>query len=202
MHQEKLHPTQILLLDLLSRHADDPLTIRELQSSVQASSPSVIAHHLTQLEKKGYLKRNPYNPKDYQVCSSGPESDIALINLYGMASCGPSGSMLDGNPLDRISISSRLLSFPASDAFMVRAKGRSMEPKINAGDLVIAQRGRPIEDGKTFVCVNGDDCLIKVVRVVSGKFLLESLNREFAPILVDPPSLRVEGLVRNVISGS
>ena len=116
------------------------MTIRELQEAVNASSTSVVVHHLQQLERKGYIKRNPYNPRDFQIMEDGPEPAVALVNVYGLASCGPGGSILDGNPVDRIPIGARLLSFPASQAFMVRAKGRSMEPTIHEGDLVIARR--------------------------------------------------------------
>jgi repressor LexA len=55
---EDLHPIQQKLLDLLSSNSDEPLTIRELQSEVGATSTSVVSHHITQLEKKGFIKKN------------------------------------------------------------------------------------------------------------------------------------------------
>ena len=67
MAREDLHPTQQELLRLLATNVSDPLSLRALQSEVGASSPSVIAHHLGQLEKKGYLKRNPNDPNQIQV---------------------------------------------------------------------------------------------------------------------------------------
>ena len=61
---------------------DEPLTIRELQDKCGLSSTSMVAHHMLQLEKKGYLKRNPMNPRDYQIIKNGPESPVAYLNLY------------------------------------------------------------------------------------------------------------------------
>ena len=58
----ELHKVQRSLLDLLKQNAGDPLTIRELQSLLDLSSPSLVHHHITQLEKKKFLKRNPNNP--------------------------------------------------------------------------------------------------------------------------------------------
>jgi repressor LexA len=201
MSRTTLHPSQRQLLNLLAETADDPLTIRELQERIGASSTSVVAHHLQQLERKGHLKRNPYNPRDYQVVASGPEDEVALLNLYGAARCGPGGSILDGDPVDRIPIASRLLSFPVAEAFMLRAKGHSMTPRINEGDLVIARKSRDPVDGRVYVCVNDQECLIKIVRKLGSKFYLESYNSMEFPILQAARDFHVEGEVKQIISG-
>jgi repressor LexA len=201
MARSELHPVQARLLELLLANTEDQLTIRELQEHVGASSTSVVAHHIGQLEKKGYLKRNPYNPRDYQVVEHGPEQEVAHVNLYGTARCGPGGSILDGDPIDRIPIASRLLSFPASEAFMMKAKGTSMLPRIQEGDLVIARKVSIPQDGKVYVCVNNEECLIKIVRLIEGKVFLESFNRDAYPLVAAGSDFRVEGEVRHVMSG-
>lgn len=192
----KLHKTQEELLELLKRNIDNPLTIRELQEELDVSSSSIIQHHIQQLEKKGLLKRNPNNPKDYQILDT-PEKQIVYLNLYGLAQCGAEGSILDGNPIDRIPIASRLLKFPAQDGFIVKAKGDSMEPNIKAGDLVIAQK-KQHENGDIVVCVNNEMAIIKKISIKDGKVILSSLNSEYEPILASS-DFRVEGVVKNVI---
>lgn len=201
MSRTSLHRSQQLLLELLSGAPEEPLTIRQLQEQIGASSTSVVAHHLQQLERKGYLKRNPYNPRDYVVVEAGPEAEVAVLNIYGAARCGPGGSILDGAPVDRMPIASRLLSFPASEAFMMRARGHSMLPRINEGDLVIARRAAEPRDGRVYVCVNDEECLIKLVRIVGGKIFLESLNAAEYPIFAAAGDFRVEGEVKQIISG-
>jgi len=201
MNHKPLHPAQRELLRQLLKHADDPLTIRELQDRIGASSTSVVAHHLQALEKKGYLKRNPYDPRDYQVLKDGPEEGVAYLNLYGLAACGPKGSMLDGAPVDRIPLASRLLSFPVADAFLVKAKGRSMEPKIYEGDLVIARKTNQILDGRVCVCVNDGMAMIKLIVKSASQVFLESFNREDFPLALARPDFRVEGEVKGIISG-
>ncbi|NDF12424.1 MAG: peptidase S24 [Proteobacteria bacterium] len=202
MSKKTLHPLQDKLLKLLADHSEEPLTVRELQEALEASSTSVVVHHMQQLEKKGYLKKNPYNPRDYQIIKGAPESAVSHLNLYGCAACGPKGSVLDGDPIDRIPIASRLLSFPADEAFMVKAKGASMEPKIAEGDFVIVRRTQHAENGKTYVCVNDGEVLIKKV-ILSGKspVLLHSFNPDFPPFIAGK-GFRVEGEVKGVISKS
>ena len=53
MKKNELHPVQQKLLSLLIKNSDEPLTVREMQGALSVSSTSVVAHHLTQLEKKG-----------------------------------------------------------------------------------------------------------------------------------------------------
>ena len=198
---KKLHPTQKKLLELLKNNIEEPLTIRELQAELDISSPSVVYHHIQQLEKKGYLRRNPHNSQDYQILADAPDKKIAFLNLYGMAQCGPNGSLLDGNPIDRIPISTKILGFSSADAFLVRAKGDSMEPKIKNGDLVIVDKSNKPADGNIVVCVNNEEVLIKKIQQMDNdNIFLTSLNQNYKAILADKNNFKIEGIVKGILS--
>ena len=200
---KKLHPKQVEILDLLKQNIDSPLTIRELGYEIGVESPSVIHHHLTALEKKGYLKRNPHNPKDYQILDL-PDKLIVYINKYGMAQCGPNGTILDGNPIERIPIASSLLKFPASEAFIVEAKGDSMDPKIKNGDIIIAKKQSRIVNGDIIVCVYKSEALIKQFSKKDDRISLVSFNpdiKKYPPLVVkEEEELKIEGVVRNILN--
>jgi len=196
---KKLNPIQEKLISILKKNFTDPLTIRELQKELGASSPSVVHHHIQQLEKKGYLRRNPSNPKDYQVLADSPDKKITYINLYGLAHCGPKGNILDDDPVDRIPIASQILGFSSSEAFMVKAKGDSMAPKINNGDLVIARKAKNCENSSTVVCINKGEALIKKIIHKGKQKILVSTNTSYEPFVVDD-DFRIVGLVRGVYS--
>lgn len=202
----KLHPIQLKLLEILKANMDEPLTIRYIQELVGVSSPSVVHHHIKHLEKIGYLRRNPSNPYDYQVLMGTPEKDIAFLNVYGMAQCGPHGSILDGNPVDKIRISSKLLGFSAIDAFAVRARGNSMLPKIKSGDIVIAKRKTVAEDGDVVVCVNNGEVLIKKIQEIKHgnkqlAYNLVSFNDKTATFIANE-DFKIEGVVKSVLTYS
>lgn len=199
MNNKNLHQKQRRILNLLIKNYDNPLTIREIQSSLGMSSTSVVSHHLMQLEKKGYLKRNPSNPRDYHIIKSAPEKQIIYLNLYGMAHCGPHGSLLDGNPIDRIPISPRLLSFPASEGFLLKAKGDSMEPKIYDNDLIIAKRSNTVENGKITICTNKGEVLLKKIHQQKEGIFLISLNQKYIPFLA-ADDFKIVGEVKGIIS--
>jgi len=196
---KKLHPVQEKLLSILKKNNDDPLTVRELKDLVGVSSTSVVHHHLVQLEKKGYLRRNPMNSRDYQVLSDSPERKVTYLNLYGLATCGPEGSVLDGNPVENIPISSKILGFASSEAFMVKAKGDSMAPRIRDGDLVVVKKVNDAKNGKIVVCVNNEQALIKQIEKEDDKVILISLNSKYPPFLASE-DFRIEGEVRGIFT--
>jgi len=201
-----LHPVQKKLLKLLKQNEFEPLTIREMQEELSVSSTSVIQHHIFQLEKKGYLRRNPSNPRDYQILANDPDKQVTFLNLYGLAQCGPNGSLLDGDPIDRVPISTRILGFSSTEAFLVKARGKSMLPKINDGDLVIAKKVTEAADNSIVVCVNKGEALIKKIQKMTlsseeKAYYLISLNHEFQPFVADD-DFRIEGVVRGVLSYS
>lgn len=196
----KLHPKQSQILDLLRENSSNPLTMKELSSIVDIESPGVLYHHLRQLEKKGLLKRNPRNSRDYVVLDS-PESSVVYIGKYGPAQCGPNGILLDETPEEHIPIASSLLRFPAADAFIVQAKGDSMEPKIHEGDIVIAKRQGVPENGDIVVCSHNEEVKIKKFFSANGAVMLYSLNQKHKTIeVVEGDTLVIAGVVKNVLS--
>ena len=196
---KKLHPTQTKLLGLLKRNEIEPMTIRELQEELSLSSTSVVFHHLQQLEKKGMIKRNPSNPGDYQILSD-QDKEIVYLNLYGLAECGPEGRILDGNPVDRIPLPIKILGIPGDKAFLVKANGDSMSPKINNGDLIVALRSNIANDGETVVCVNSGKALIKKINFSNDKIFLCSFNESFDAFEADKENFFIEGIVKQVIN--
>lgn len=199
---KELHPAQKKILELLKSNIDDPLTLRELQEHLNLSSHSVVYHHIQQLEKKGYLRRNPSNTKDYQILADSPEKTITYLNLYGLARCGPNGTLLEGDPIDRVPIPSRILGMPSQDAFLVKAKGDSMEPKISNGDFVIARKNLAPQSGDIVVCSHNSTAKIKKIIFTDDpdNIFLVSLNSVYPPEIVTKDDLIVEGIVRAVYS--
>lgn len=194
---KQLHHNQQRLLNILQETIEAPLTMKELMMELEVSSTSVVHHHILQLEKKGFLKRNPGNPRDYQLLN-GPENPVIYLNLYGQGQCGPNGSILDGNPEDRIPIASRLLKFPAAEAFLLKARGESMTPTIKPGDYVVGQKSSVASNGDLVIGILEGQTLIKSFRTQDSHILLGSFNPAFAPIITSADQFRIEGIVRNI----
>ncbi len=200
----KLHKNQKRLLELLKNSMDMQLTVRDIQERLGFSSPNLVQHHINQLETKGFIKRNPYNSRDFQILKI-PDSDISYINIYGLAQCGPNGLFLDGNPIDSIPISTKILGFNPEQAFIVKAKGKSMAPKINEGDLVIVKRinNNLANNGDIIVCINDGMALIKKIKFPqnsTSQIILESINSDFSPFIANKNNFKIEGIVKGIFS--
>lgn len=195
----ELHEKQVQILEFLLANQEEDLTLRDIQEQIDGlTSPSHVQHHLNQLEKKGYLKRNPSNPRDYKILEH-PEKPISYINLYGMAQCGPNGDLLAGNPIDRIPVYSKLIKFDIREAFLVEAIGESMLPTIHEHDLVIAKVNDSPLDGDIIVCTHNETVMIKKYRKIGQTIILESINQIFDPVIV---SEQDEFIVNGVMKGN
>ena len=193
-----LHPTQARLLDILKANISDPLTMEELAERLNVSAKSVVFHHIKQLEKKGSLKRNPVNPRDYIVLKD-PERNVIYLKMYGMAKCGPEGTILDGTPTRIVPVDPSMIYFPACKGFMVEAKGDSMQPLISPHDWLVVEQNNQPKNKDVVVCANNGEVMVKRFTRDGENIILQSENPDYTPIVADKIYFRVEGIVRGII---
>lgn len=193
-----LHPKQIQLLEILKNNISDPLTMEELADRLDVCGKSVVFHHIKQLEKKGYLKRNPANPRDYIILKD-PERNVIYLKMYGMAKCGPAGTILDGTPTRIVPVDPSMVYFPACKGFMVEAKGDSMEHLISPKDWLIVEINHSPKNKDVVVCVNNGEVMVKRFSKDGDSVILQSENPFYTPIVADPQTFHVEGIVRSII---
>lgn len=195
---KQLHQKQIELLELLKSHISDPLTMEELADLLNVSGKSVVFHHIKQLEKKGFLKRNPANPRDYIILKD-PERNVVYLPMYGCAKCGLEGTLLSGVPTRVVPVDPAMIYFPASKGFMVEAKGDSMENIIAPRDWLIVEQNRCPQNRDIVVCINQGEVMVKRFSQDGQNIILESQNKKYSPIVADRLSFHVEGIVRSII---
>lgn len=99
------------------------------------------------------------------------------------------GDVAAGIPIEAVTdiidyeeISPDLLS-NGSEYFALRIKGKSMQPKIDEGDVVIVRKQPDVDSGQiAIVGVNGDNATCKKVIKQEKGILLISLNHAYEPI--------------------
>ena len=193
-----VHRKQTELLEILKSNISDPLTMEELADRLNVSGKSVVFHHIKQLEKKGFLKRNPANPRDYIILKD-PERNVIYLKMYGMAKCGPEGTILDGEPTRIVPVDPSMIYFPACKGFMVEAKGDSMENLIAPHDWLIVEQNHQPKNKDVVVCVNNGEVMVKRFTQDGENVILQSENPRYNPIVADKTAFRVEGIVRSII---
>lgn len=192
---DSLHPKQQKLYELLlSRKGDDALTLDDMREELGEEWINTVVHHLRQLEKKGYIRRQGESGQ-IEVLSA-PVRDIVYLNLYGTVGCGP-GFFNDGNVRDRIPLPAKQFRV-SGDSFLVQARGDSMEPLVHDGDLVLVDRS-PVANGDTAVVVHGKGAVLKKFYVENQYIILQSLNPKYEPIVASPDDVQPVGVARGVV---
>lgn len=196
--KEKLHLKQKQIIEILKR-GEENISLRDIAEEIGVNSANTVLHHIKQLEKKGYLRRDPSNPQNYSILKD-PIKDLMYVNIYdGKAQCGPQGFLIDGNVIDRIPLSTK--TFGVSDnIFLVKASGESMEPFILENDLVLVSRQDIVENGEIGVVVHNG--MSKIKKIIKGEkeTFLESLNSKYSTEIINRnDEFKIVGKVKSVI---
>ena len=107
-----------------------------------------------------------------------------LIPVLGTIACGEPITAEENIEEYRETLKS---SVPTGNLFYLKAKGDSMYPKIPDGSYVMVREQSDVENGEiAAVLLNGDEeATLKRVRKLGDSILLESINEEYEPYLVN-----------------
>jgi repressor LexA len=178
------------LVDYVDRHGYPP-TVREIGERVGLASPSTVHAHLANLERAGYLKRDPTKPRALELTglrrpdarSASEDTSQALPLVGDIAAGGP--LLAEENIEEYLALPEQLVG--AAD-FILRVKGDSMiEAGILDGDLVVVRKSDTAVNGDIVVALAGDDesadeATVKRYFRESGRVRLQPENAALEPI--------------------
>ncbi len=185
---------------------ENQLTLRDMAEEVGTTFQN-ISYHLNQLEKKGYLRKDL--DTNTFVVSKPHENPYGIVMLplisSTVAQCGPDVDIFNPEYIkENIPIPSKYLGISNSnDYFILKASGKSMEPKIISNDLVICKKNCNLENGQIYAVIHEGKLMIKLLQTNSNQLFLTSINTQFTPILLDKnDEIRIAGKVVGIISRS
>jgi repressor LexA len=181
------------LVEFFDEHGYPP-TVREIGDAVGLASPSTVHAHLANLERAGYLRRDPTKPRALELTghrrreaspASAPGRDVHRLPLVGEIAAG--GPLLaDENIEDYLGVPEPLAR--GGEEFLLRVKGDSMiEAGILDGDIVVVQRQQTARDGDIVVALAGEDesadeATVKRFFREDGRVRLQPENAALEPI--------------------
>lgn len=182
MMQKDLDNVQKALIAFFKKNTNQEwITLREIAHNIWAGHPQTVLNKLNQLVLKGYFVKDEQGYRLIRESITDNLNDIVQLPIYGFAQCGNKGKkVVDEYTQEKIPATIAMLGVKdVSQCFFVRAKGNSMEPKIQDGDLVLIKQ-QPSYDINDYVFVVHND-LPKLKKIVKqdGKLYLESVNRFF-----------------------
>lgn len=157
------------------------ITLREIANNIWAGHPQTVLNKLNQLVLKWYFVKDDQGYRLIRESVTDNMNDIVQLPIYGFAQCGNKWkNVIDEYSQEKIPATIAMLGVKdVSQCFFVRAKGNSMEPKIQDGDLILIKQ-QPSYDVNDYVFVVHND-LPKLKKIIKqdGKWFLESVNRFF-----------------------
>lgn len=205
-----MHILQEKLLRVIDEKNIGALTLRQIGDLVGESLPQKIKHHLSQLERRGFILVDKKNRKINRVSNKARSSDIFIsIPIVGAANCGPATIYADQNIEGYLKISKRLAPNKKS-VFAIKADGNSLnrasikDKNIENGDYVIVDSENTIpHDGDYIVSIIDGMANIKKYRLDKENrrvALLSESTQEYAPIFIhQSDNFRICGKVVDVV---
>nr|BFE61014.1 transcriptional repressor LexA [Dactylosporangium thailandense] len=181
-----------------------PPSVREIGEAVGLVSPSSVAYQLRELERKGYLRRDPDRPR--AVGLRGP-----AVEATGRAPAGTSsvavplvGRIAAGGPVLAEATVEGFVTLPRSlvgdgTLFALTVTGDSMtDAAIHDGDVIVVLPQAQADDGETVAAMLDGEATVKVYRKRDGHVWLMPRNPAYAPIPGDDATIlgKVVAVVR------
>jgi repressor LexA len=185
-----------------------PPSVREIGEAVGLVSPSSVAYQLKELERKGFLRRDPNRPRAVDV---RPPADLmddetaraqrpapAYVPMLGRIAAG--GPILAEQAVEDIFPLPREL-VGEGEVFMLQVKGDSMlDAAICDGDWVVVRQQPTANAGDIVAAMIDGEATVKTYRRRDGHVWLMPQNPAFDPIPGDDATIlgRVVAVLRRV----
>ena len=176
-----------------------PPSVREIGELVGLKSTSSVHAHLSSLEKKGYIRKDPTKPRTIEITDDSfnlTRREVVNVPMVGTVAAGMP-ILASENITDYFPIPSELL--PNTDIFMLKVKGDSMiNVGIHDGDQIIVSKQNTAKNGDIIVALVEDSATVKTFYKEKNHIRLQPQNDDMEPILVKEVSIlgKVIGLFR------
>ncbi|HYG60199.1 MAG TPA: transcriptional repressor LexA, partial [Symbiobacteriaceae bacterium] len=177
---------------------------REICDALGLRSSSTVHGHLTRLEEKGYIRRDPAKPRAIEVLGDGEEpasKSTAYVPLLGRVAAG-APILATGAVEELIPFPTEHLRGGASEHFFLTVKGDSMiEAGIFDGDLLLIRRQATALNGEIVVAMIEEEATVKRFYRQNGRIRLQPENRNMDPIWVSDVQIvgKVVSLIRRAV---
>jgi repressor LexA len=192
-----------------------PPSVREIGQAVGLTSTSSVAHQLTTLERKGYIRRDPNRPRavDVRPPESVPPARVPVPDEEADRFAHPVptyvpvvGRIAAGGPVLAEQYVEDVFPLPRElvgegTLFLLRVVGDSMiDAAIADGDWVVVRQQQVADNGDIVAAMIDGEATVKTYRRRDGHVWLLPHNPAYAPIPGDEATVlgRVVTVLRKV----
>jgi len=200
-------PRQRKILEFIDQTIKEngfPPTVREIGKAVGLNSPATVHTHLSTLQDRGYIRRDPTKPRAIEVhwdAGSGAIIDrrpVTHVPLVGDVAAG-TGVLAAENIEEVMPLPSDFTG--EGDLFMLRVRGDSMiEVGILDGDFVVASKQPTANNGDVVVAgIPDGEATVKTFSQNGNQVILSPANSTLLPMEFSEEEITIYGKVVSVL---
>lgn len=180
-----------------------PPSVREIGEAIGLSSSSTVHGHMSRLEEKGFIRRDPTKPRAIEVLDSmgaSPSRRTVTVPVVGRVTAGQP-ILAEQSIEDHFPLPADFVRADESNLFFLTVQGDSMiEAGILDGDYVLVNRQQHASNSDIVVALIEDEATVKRFYKEQGHIRLQPENRFMDPIIVPNCQIlgRVIGLIRRM----
>lgn len=190
------------ILDFIAGHLEAKgyaPSFEEIAHQFGFNSLATVHEHLTNLERKGYIRRAHNESRAIEIIPPKGTTGATELPLLGLVAAGQPIEAISGN--DTIAVPDELVP-RRGRSYVLKVRGDSMiDEHIKDGDFVVVQERNQADSGQTVVAlVHGDSATVKrFYREPGGWIRLQPANPTMQPLRVNERDVIVQGVVVGVI---
>ena len=174
-------------------------SFEEIAEQFNYNSLATVHEHLSNLERKGYIKRSYNESRAIEILPTEAFARAVELPLLGSVAAGvPIEAMASGESL---CVPESFLR-KSGNHFVLKVRGNSMvDAHIGDGDFVIVNERRSADNGEMVIAMmQGSAATVKkFFRERDGRIRLQPANDTMEPIYVHENDISIQGVVVGVL---
>lgn len=173
-------------------------SFEEIAAHFGYSSLATVHEHLSNLERKGYIRKAYNESRSIELISEQSTVSAVELPLLGAVAAGLPIEAIDQH--ESVAVPADMLR--RGENYVLRVEGDSMiDEQIRDGDYIVVNQQNTARDGEMVVAlVGGDSATVKkFYREPGGRIRLQPANAMMSPIIEDAHNVQVQGIVVGVI---
>ena len=174
-------------------------TFEEIADYFNYNSLATVHEHLSNLERKGYIKRHYNESRAITIVPSDVFSRSLELPLLGTVAAGAPVEAVESN--ETIAVPEGFVGSRGSH-YVLRVKGNSMiDEQIRDGDFVVVQERKSASNGEMVIAlIDGSAATVKrFFKERDGRVRLQPANESLAPMYYRDADLAIQGIVVGVL---
>jgi repressor LexA len=174
-------------------------SFEEIAEHFDYNSLATVHEHLTNLERKGYIKRSYNESRAIEILPSEATPRSVELPLLGSVAAGLPIEALESN--ETFCVPENMIG-RGGNHYVLRVRGNSMvDEQIKDGDFVVVNQRERADNGEMVIAlVNGSSATVKkYYRERDGRIRLQPANETMQPIYVHENDISIQGIVVGVM---